>query len=80
VSAGVKLALYFVEVPDDVFGGKEGLMLAYRFPFSVVNGSVCRVQKQRDKLTSVIAAYGPTPTAGVETPLIFGCSQMMNEL
>jgi hypothetical protein len=40
VSAEVKLFLYFVEVPDDVFGGKEGLMLAYRSPFSVVNGSV----------------------------------------
>jgi hypothetical protein len=40
VSAEVKLFLYFVEVHDDVFGGKEGLMLAYRSPFSVVNGSV----------------------------------------
>jgi hypothetical protein len=37
-SVEVELFLYFVKVSDDVFGGIEGLMLAYRSPFSVGKG------------------------------------------
>jgi hypothetical protein len=43
VSVEAELFLCFVKVFYDVFGGEEGLMLAYRSPFSVDKGSLPRV-------------------------------------